>query len=319
MQTDGGGEFLPFTKYLNDHGIAHRFTCPHTHHQNGYVERKHRHIVETGLTLLSHAQIPLKFWDHAFLTTTYLINSLPTPVLANKSPFFLLNLQFLDYKFFKSFGCAYFPFLRPYNSHKLDFHSKECVFLGYSNYHKGYKCLDASGRIFISKDVVFNETKFPYYELFPSHTNFFVKPYGPTLSTFFPTPVSIPSQSFSSDSSGSHSPSIKLEPSSPVVYTPITSPVQSHHSESSPITTNVLNPTPIIVLSPSQNTAFEPSVATHASQHAMHVPHPPVPHGIHPHNTHIMRTRGKLGIVQPRLHPTLLLTHIEPTSYKTAI
>jgi len=143
VQTDGGGEFLPFTKYLNDLGITliftcphtHHFTliftCPHTHHQNGSVERKHRHVVETGLTLLSHAQMPIKFWDHAFLIATYLINRLPTPVLANKSPFFLLNFQFPDYKFVKSFGCACFPFLRPYNSHKLDFHSKECVFLGY--------------------------------------------------------------------------------------------------------------------------------------------------------------------------------------------
>jgi histone deacetylase 1/2 len=32
-----------------------------------------------------------------------------------------------------------------------------------------------------------------------------------------------------------------------------------------------------------------------------------------------MSTRGKQGIVQPRLHPTLLLTRIEPSSYKTAM
>jgi histone deacetylase 1/2 len=32
-----------------------------------------------------------------------------------------------------------------------------------------------------------------------------------------------------------------------------------------------------------------------------------------------MATRPKHGIVQPRLHPTLLLTELEPTSYKTAL
>jgi hypothetical protein len=32
-----------------------------------------------------------------------------------------------------------------------------------------------------------------------------------------------------------------------------------------------------------------------------------------------MHTRAKNGIVQPRLHPTLLLTELEPTSYKTAL
>ena len=41
------------------------------------------------------------------------------------------------------------------------------VFLGYSPSHKGYKCLAAGGRLFISKDVTFNERVFPYPPLFP--------------------------------------------------------------------------------------------------------------------------------------------------------
>ncbi|PNX90814.1 histone deacetylase, partial [Trifolium pratense] len=52
VQTDGGGEFRPFTQFLTPLGIVHRLTCPHTHHQNGSVERKHRHIVETDYPLL---------------------------------------------------------------------------------------------------------------------------------------------------------------------------------------------------------------------------------------------------------------------------
>jgi hypothetical protein len=68
-----------------------------------------------------------------------------------------------DYKFLKVFGCACWPNLRLYNSHKLTLRSKECVFVGYSSSHKGYKCLDrSSGRIYISRDVVFDENKFPF-------------------------------------------------------------------------------------------------------------------------------------------------------------
>lgn len=90
VQSDGGGEFRPFTKYLQELGIIHRFTCPHTHHQNGLVERKHRHIVETSLALLAQSTLPLKFWDHAFVTAAYLINRLPSPTLGNLSPYFKL-------------------------------------------------------------------------------------------------------------------------------------------------------------------------------------------------------------------------------------
>lgn len=30
--------------------------------QNGVVERKHRHIVETGLTLIFHTRVPTYLW-----------------------------------------------------------------------------------------------------------------------------------------------------------------------------------------------------------------------------------------------------------------
>jgi len=73
VQTDWGSEFRPLTSFLQTHGIIHRLICPHTHHQNGIVERKHMHIVELGLTHLKQASLPLKFLDFAFQTAVYLI------------------------------------------------------------------------------------------------------------------------------------------------------------------------------------------------------------------------------------------------------
>lgn len=68
-----------------------------------------------------------------------------------------------DYTMLKSFGCACWPHFCPYNSRKLAFRSKECIFVGNSLHHKGYKCLDAStGRIYISRDMVFVEAVFPF-------------------------------------------------------------------------------------------------------------------------------------------------------------
>jgi hypothetical protein len=37
IQSDWGGEYRPFTKLLQSHGISHRVSCPHTHQQNGAV------------------------------------------------------------------------------------------------------------------------------------------------------------------------------------------------------------------------------------------------------------------------------------------
>ncbi|KAE8669454.1 WAT1-related protein [Hibiscus syriacus] len=145
-------------------GVQQRVSCPSTSEQNGKAERKHIHVVEMGLALLAEAALPLKFWSHAFLSAVHLINRLPTEVLNGKSPFEVLYQQTPDYSMLKVFGCACFPLLRPFNQHKLDFRSKQCVFLGYSPSYKGYKCLDENGRIFISRHVVFDEEVFPYSE-----------------------------------------------------------------------------------------------------------------------------------------------------------
>jgi hypothetical protein len=113
--------------------------------------------------------MPLKFWDEAFLTAVYLINRLPSKVINSQNPMERLFGKKGDYSFLRIFGCACWPNLRPYNRHKLEFLSKQCAFLGYRSLHKGYKCLDiSSGRVYISRDIVFDETMFPFASL---HSN----------------------------------------------------------------------------------------------------------------------------------------------------
>ena len=61
FQTDWGGEFRSLKTYFEQNGIIHRLSCPHTSKQNDIIERKHRHIVELGLTVLAQASLPLKY------------------------------------------------------------------------------------------------------------------------------------------------------------------------------------------------------------------------------------------------------------------
>lgn len=78
LQTDERGEYKnkAFHDFLNKHGISFRFSCPKHPEQNSMAERKHRHIVETGLTMLAHSHMPQNFWDDAFHSALYLINML---------------------------------------------------------------------------------------------------------------------------------------------------------------------------------------------------------------------------------------------------
>jgi hypothetical protein len=97
-------------------------------------------------------------------SATYLINRMPTRVIDNATPLERLLHTPPNYSMLRVFGCACWPHLRAYNKTKLSFRSKECVFLGYSSLHKGYKCLDReSGRVYVSRDVIFDEHVFPFH------------------------------------------------------------------------------------------------------------------------------------------------------------
>uniref|UniRef100_A0A803NJ32 Polyprotein n=1 Tax=Cannabis sativa TaxID=3483 RepID=A0A803NJ32_CANSA len=201
-----------------------RHPYPTTHEQNGLDERKHKHIVENGLTLLAQASMPLKFWDEAFRTVVYIHNRLPTAVLNNQSPIELLFNIKPDYTTFKTFGCQCFPNIRPYNKHKLQFKSSPCTFIGYSTNHKGFKCLDSNGRIYISRDVIFDKLVFPYakYEFNSSEPPIEYSPsalipignhseHSPTQFSNNDSPPSLPTQSRISISPGFQS-SISVQP-----------------------------------------------------------------------------------------------------------
>lgn len=47
VQTDLGGEFQTLNRYFQKEEIQHRVSCLHTSQQNGSIERKHSHVVET--------------------------------------------------------------------------------------------------------------------------------------------------------------------------------------------------------------------------------------------------------------------------------
>jgi hypothetical protein len=298
LQSDGGGEYnsTQFQSFLTKHGIIHRKSCPHTSQQNGLAERKLRHILETGLTLLAHSHLSNRYWPDAFLTAVYIINRLPTPILQNTSPFFKLYNREPDYKRLRVFGCLCYPFLRPYGLHKLEYRSKPCIFLGYI--HAGYKCLDpVTNKVYLSKHVIFDEESFPAQDqatsLLPSKINA-----QGDVPLFISLPIPLPS-------SLSTAPNLYASPS-----TPETSAPSSPETTSSP-TSTISSPTVPNSTHPEIPALSPPSVVTHP-------PAPPIPPP-----THSMTTRSRTGSLKPKDFSDFQLYHtsipeLEPVSYRKA-
>jgi hypothetical protein len=123
IQSNWGGEYKRLHTHLTTLGIQHRVSYPHTHQQNGVVEHKHRHLIETGLALLAHSHLPLNFLGEAFITARYLINRLPSRSRHSSMHLETLMHRPPTYSQLKVFGCACWPNLWPYNTAKLNYRS----------------------------------------------------------------------------------------------------------------------------------------------------------------------------------------------------
>jgi hypothetical protein len=116
LYSNNDGEYIALANLLTFHDISHLTTPPHTPKQNGFSERRHLLIVKTGLTLLSHASIPLSYWSYAFATAVYLINRMPTKTLNMFSPYKKIFDSPPNYSKLKVFRCLCYSLLRLYTS-----------------------------------------------------------------------------------------------------------------------------------------------------------------------------------------------------------
>ncbi|KAM1913121.1 hypothetical protein ACFX14_001091 [Malus domestica] len=175
FQSDDGTEFMSqmFSDFLANRGIKHMVSCSYTLQQNGFVKKKHRHVVETAITLMAEANLAPKFWYHACAHETLLINRMPCKVLKMKSPyqcFFFGKVPEVNH--FKKFGTAVYPFLRPFNANKLQFRSTQRVFLGYAARYKRVICYNEQNEeLILFRHVIHDETVYPCKKKHVSEAN----------------------------------------------------------------------------------------------------------------------------------------------------
>jgi hypothetical protein len=152
--------------HMSQNGILHQSSCVDTQPQNGVAERKNRHLLKFARALLFQMNVPKQFWADAVSTACFLINRMPSSILAGATPHSIL---FPSYSLFPVephiFCCTCFiREVRPGMS-KLDPKSLKCVFLGYSRLQKGYLCYSLElGHYLVSSDISFFETT-PFFPM----------------------------------------------------------------------------------------------------------------------------------------------------------
>ena len=119
---------------------------------------KNHHLVETACTLLLHRKVSQRFWGDAILVACYLINGMPSSVLHDQIP---CSTIFPNQPLFCLpcvFGCVCFVHILTPGQDKLFAKATKCVFLGFSQLQRGYRCYSIdTNQYFISADVTFFE------------------------------------------------------------------------------------------------------------------------------------------------------------------
>lgn len=108
--------------------------------------------------MLHAKNVPGRLWAEAMRTAAHVINKLPQPRLGFNSPFETLWEMKPTVSYFRVFGCVSYVFVPSHLHSKFDKKAVRCIFVGYDNQRKGWKCCDpTNGRCYTSRDVVFDE------------------------------------------------------------------------------------------------------------------------------------------------------------------
>ena len=133
-------------------------SIPYTPQKNGVVERKNRSLKEMATCMMEAKTLPPNFWAEAINYASYIQNRVPHKNLDGITPFEACSGHKPDVTHFKTFGSRAWTRIPTEKRKDLQPQSQECLFVGYSEYSKGYKLINLStNKAFIERCVQFEE------------------------------------------------------------------------------------------------------------------------------------------------------------------
>jgi hypothetical protein len=160
VQSDNGKEYCnkEMDKFFRDSGIQRRLTTVYSPQQNGLAERKNRMLVEAARCMLLESGLPASFWGEAIMTANHVRNSCISKSIDGDIPYKRWTGKSPDVSHLQIFGCKAYVLDKPTNRGKFDSKTVEGIFVGYSDYPKGYRMwIPSEQKIRISRDVKFLE------------------------------------------------------------------------------------------------------------------------------------------------------------------
>ena len=162
LRSDNRGEYcsMEFNSFLKEKGITHQTTIPHNSAPNGVAEQMNRMLLESTCAMMSHADIPDKFWAEAVNTATYVRNQSLTTAVKEVTKFECFCNCKPDVSNLQAFGCTAYAHIPANKQKKLQAKSSKCIFMGYLDGRKGFKLHNSEMKAFIkSHDMIFDEMK----------------------------------------------------------------------------------------------------------------------------------------------------------------
>ena len=159
VRTDRGTEYVnsELQTFFTNKGILHSLTAPYNPEQNGVAERFNRTLMEKVRAMLLDAKLGKELWAEAAKAANYVKVRSPTSK-ETRTPWELFTGSKPDVSGMRVFGAIAYAHVPKQLRQKLDPVSELGVFIGYEPQSKAYRVLLHTGKLQISRDVIFDES-----------------------------------------------------------------------------------------------------------------------------------------------------------------